>query len=183
MKTKIMVLIGVIIIFFGLTLFMMNIHYDNTDARLRNLVTAKQRDLTNNFDAMWKILSQLAQVKDEYKTDFRDVYGTIMEGRYQGNKGSLMLWIKEHNPEFDSKIYMKLMTSIEANRKEFMHAQTEMLDMKREHDNLRTTAPSMWFIPDKEVTVKIVTSTKTERVFESGKDDDVQLFKKKVKLD
>ena len=94
-----------------------------------------------------------------------------------------MLWIKEHNPEFDSKIYMKLMTSIEANRKEFMHAQTEMLDMKREHDNLRTTAPSMWFIPDKEVTVKIVTSTKTERVFESGKDDDVQLFKKKVKLD
>lgn len=181
MKYKILALIGAVIVFIGLTIFLMNIHYDNQDARLRNLITAKQKDLTNNFDAMWKIISQMAQVKDEYKIDFKDVYSTIMQDRYQGDKGSLMLWIKEHNPEFDSKIYLKLMTAIEANRKEFMHNQTEILDMKREHDNLRTTAPSMWFIPDKEVQVLIVTSTKTEEVFKIGKDDDVQLFKRPAK--
>jgi hypothetical protein len=178
MKYKILALIGVVIVFICLTAFMMNIHYDNQDARIRNLITAKQKDLTNNFDAMWKIISQLCQVKDEYKPDFKDVYAEIMKDRYQGDKGSMMLWITEHNPEFDSKIYMKLMIAIEANRKEFMRNQTEILDMKREHDNLRTTAPSMWFIPDNEVKVQIVTSTKTEEIFKTGKDDDVQLFKR-----
>ena len=178
MKIKILALVGIVLVsFIGIAL-LMNIHYDNQDNRLRNLISAKQRDLTNNYDAMWKIIAQQAQVKDEYKADFKDVYTAIMDGRYTGEKGTLMLWIKEHNPEFDSKIYMKLMTSIEANRKEFMHNQTELLDMKREHDNLRTTAPSSWFIPDNEVKVQIVTSTRTEEVFKSGKDDDIQLFKR-----
>lgn len=171
-------LFGVIIITVVATIVLMNFHYTNTDSKLRNLITAKQKDLVNNFDAMWKIISQQAQVKDEYKKDFHEVYKDIISGRYSGEKGSLMMWIHEHNPEFDSKIYMKLMTSIEANRKEFMHNQTEILDMKREHDNLRTVVPSKWFVANNEVQVQIVTSSKAEEVFKVGKDDDVILFKR-----
>ena len=178
MKHKGMILGAIVLLVVVGVGLLMNMHYKNEDMRIRNLITAKQKDLENNFDAMWKIISQQAQVKDEYKADFKDVYQAIMEERYQGDKGSLMLWIKEHNPDFDSKIYMKLMTSVEANRKEFMRSQTEILDMKRAHDNLRTVMPSKWFVQNNEVSVNIVTSTKTEEIFKTGKDDDVQLFKR-----
>jgi|WetSurSiteA1Bulk_404760.scaffolds.fasta_scaffold04624_5 hypothetical protein len=169
------------VVLIGFVIIMMYFNYTNQDASLRNLIAAKQKSNENHYDAMWKIISQMAQVKDEYKADFKDVYGAIMDGRYQGEKGTLMLWIKEHNPEFDSKIYMKLMTAIEANRKEFMYNQDEILNMKKEHDNLRKLAPSRWFVANNEIHVKTVTSTKTMEVFSSEKDDDVQLFKRPAK--
>jgi hypothetical protein len=172
------ILTGGVVVLFALVVVMMYFNYTNQDADLRNLIAAKQKSNENHYDAMWKIISQLAQVKDEYKGDFKDVYGAIMDGRYQGEKGTLMLWIKEHNPEFDSKIYMKLMTAIEANRKEFMYNQDEILNMKKAHDNLRTLAPSRWFVVNNEIKVQVVTSTKAMEVFQSGKDDDVQLFKR-----
>lgn len=155
------------------------ITYNNKYVTLKNLIAAKQTDIENNYDAMWKILSQQAQVSDKYKEGFKEIYIGIMEGRYQdkGEKqGSLMSWIKEANPQFDSSLYSKLMVSIESNRKEFMNKQTQLIDMGREMENLQKLIPSKFFVPSDKVEIKIITSSKAKKSIESGVDDDVDLF-------
>lgn len=172
---SIIVVVAILAILFGTY-----ITYNNKYVTLKNLISAKTTDIENNYDAMWKILSQQAQVSDQYKEGFKEIYIGIMEGRYQdkGEKqGSLMSWIKEANPQFDSSLYSKLMVSIEANRKEFMNKQTQLIDMGREMDNLQTIIPSKWFVPNEKIPIKIITSSKAKRSIESGVDDDVDLFK------
>lgn len=166
-------LLSIVGIYFG-----MSVSYNNRDAELRNLVTAKQKDNENVFDATWKIIKQKAGVASQYKEDFKEIYPELISGRYGGDNGKMfMKWIQEHNPQFDTSLYKSLMVSIESQRVVFRDAQTRLLDIKREHDNLRTRFPSGWFLSNKsEVEVKIVTSTKTAETFAVGVEDDISLF-------
>lgn len=162
-------------------LFGTYITYNNKYVSLKNLIAAKQLDIENNYDAMWKIISQQAQITNEYKNSFKEIYIGIMEGRYQndnGKPGSLMNWIKEANPQFDSSLFKNLMVSVEANRKEFMNKQTQIIDMGREMDNLQSMFPSKFFVPQDKIEIKIITSTKAKRSLETGVDDEVDLFSK-----
>jgi hypothetical protein len=105
-----------------------------------------------------------------------------MEGRYgnPANRGqSLMLWIQEKNPEFSIDLYKDLSRSVESLRIEFDISQKKMIDIKRVHDNLRLKFPSsLAMFGHNELQLKLVTSDRTERAFETGKDNDVDLFKK-----
>jgi len=93
----------------------------------------------------------------------------------------LMSWITESNPTLDSKIWIKMMNAIEAERTSFFHDQKYLLDIKREHDDLRLQPPSKWFIDTSdEVKVTIITSAKTEEVYKMGKEEDINLFKKET---
>jgi len=169
-------LIGVA--FIAIILIGMYISYNNQYARLKNLISAKQTDIENNYDAMWKIISQQAQVTDQYKDSFKEIYIGIMDARYSAGDGTLMKWIKEANPEFDSSLFSNLQISIEANRKEFMNKQTQLIDMGREMENLQTLFPSKFFVPKDKIEIKIITSSKAKQAIETGVDDDVDLFKK-----
>jgi hypothetical protein len=174
-KALIVILIVVIIPVLGF--FGMYVTYHNKDAELRNLIETKQRDNTNVFDATWKIIKQQANVAEEYKDSFKEIYPELIAGRYSNDGGTMMKWIQEHNPEFDSSLYKQLMVSIESQRLLFMENQTRLLDFKREHDNLRTRIPSSFFVSNIPIEVMIVTSSQTDQVFQTGKDDDVSLFK------
>jgi hypothetical protein len=89
-----------------------------------------------------------------------------------------MSWITEHNPEFSVKLYETLMDSIKGLREEFAQVQIKLIDINREHTNLRTMVPSSWFIGKRPaLDIKIVTSEVTAQVFEKGKEDDVKVFK------
>ena len=67
--------------------------------------------------------------------------------------------------------------SIEANRAEFARVQSRLIDIKREHDVLRKRFPSKLIVGSRpELEINIVTSTKTQKVFETKIDDDVDLF-------
>jgi hypothetical protein len=73
------------------------------------------------------------------------------------------------------------MKIIVSQRDGFKFRQKEILDYKREHDNLLTTFPNIMFasiLGRNKIDVVIVTSTRTEDAFRSGKDDDVNLFNK-----
>jgi hypothetical protein len=69
------------------------------------------------------------------------------------------------------------MNIIVSQRDGFKFRQKELLDLKREHDNLIDLFPSSLFVGSRgKIDVIIVTSTRTEEAFKSGKDDDTKLF-------
>jgi hypothetical protein len=175
------VLLGSVVVAGGMG-FMTYIEYSNSEVKLRAQAKAQQKNLENVFDNTWKIISQQAQVAESYKDAFAKIYPDIMQGRYGNARGgSLLSFVTEANPTFEVKLYDRLQVSIEAQRTNFTNEQTKLIDIKREHDVLRTTIPASWFIGSRpELDIVIVTSTKTDNAFKSGKDDDTDIFKPKT---
>ena len=151
--------------------------YNNQDARLRAQAEAQRGKIEGVHDKMWKVLQQKAQVSNEYKNAFSEIYPALIEGRYSQGDGSLMKWIQEANPNFDTSLYKDLMQSIEIQRTEFAKVQERMLDIIREHNVLLTTVPSKWFVSNTElIEYTIISSTRSKTVMTTGLDDDVKLF-------
>jgi hypothetical protein len=153
--------------------------YSNREVELKNLAAAQMKANETIFDKMWKVVAQQAQVTDKYKDSFKEIYSKIMTERYSGKRGgALMSWVSEHNPEFSVKLYESLMDNVKGLREEFAQVQIKLIDINREHTNLRTVVPSAWFVGNRpELEIKIVTSEVTAQVFEKGKEDDIKVFK------
>ncbi len=156
-----------------------NIDTDNSEIGLKTAIDAKKTDQEASFDKMFKVLQQKAQVADQYKESFKEIYPKLIEGRYSQGDGTLMKWITESNPTFDVSLYKNLMEAIDVERNSFLTTQRQLMDLKREHDNLRQKWPSKWFINDdvKEIAITIVSSSHAKEVIKSGMDDDIDLFK------
>lgn len=175
---KALAAVGAVLVL-GLMFGLMYMSYSNSEVRLRNAVAAQSKANETSFDTCWKVIQGQAQVADKYKDSFKDIYVGLMEGRHYEKGGDLMKFITEANPAFDVKLFEKVSNSIEAQRTAFMRDQQKLIDLKREHDNLLTTMPGSWFLGSRApVEIKIVTSTKTEKTFQSGKDDETDVFKK-----
>ena len=165
--------IAAIFIFCAASVFGMYARYNNAEIGLRSQIKAVQKSNEAVFDSVWKIIKQQAQIADKYKDAFKGIYKGIMSERYSKGDGSLMKWITESNPNFDTKLYEKVSNSIEAQRLSFLREQQKLLDLKREHDNLLKQIPSSWFVGSRpEIEVQIVTSSKSEEAFKTGKEDD-----------
>lgn len=177
MKKIIGISLAVIVLIGAVTTLGMYFSYNNQDARLRAQAEAQRGKVEGVHDKMWKVLQQKAQVSNEYKDAFAEIYPALIEGRYSQGDGSLMKWIQEANPNFDTSLYKDLMQSIEIQRTEFAKVQEKMLDIIREHNVLLTTVPSKWFISNKGVIeYTVISSTRSKVVMETGLDDDVNLF-------
>ena len=169
--------VSVVVLLFGIITFSMYFSYNNQDARLRAQAEAQRGKIEGVHDKMWKTLQQKAQVTNEYKDAFAEIYPALIEGRYSQGDGSLMKWITEANPTFDTSLYKDLMQSIELNREEFRKTQERMIDIIRQHNVLLTTVPSKWFISNKEtIEYTVISSTRSKVVMETGLDDDINLF-------
>lgn len=176
-KIILLTIIGLIVIIGG-GAFLSSISYTNKEVGLRQQAEAQRGKIEAKFDQTWKIISQQAQITESYKNSFKDIYIGIMEGRYSKGDGSLMKWVKESNPNFDTRLYEKLMNTIEIQRESFTSDQARMLDMISQHNILCNTIPGKWFISDeakKPIEYKIISSTKTKKAVETGIDDDVDL--------
>ena len=179
MKKNSILIGGIVIIVIGLVWFFTSISYNNQEKDVRNRAEAQRGKVEVVYDQMFKILQQKAGVTNEYKEAFKDIYPALIEGRYSQGDGSLMKWIQESNPNFDTSLYKDLMRSIEVERNNFTTQQTVMLDIMRQHTNLLTQEPSSWFIKNKEpIQYTIISSTKSKETMQTGLDDDIDLFKK-----
>jgi len=88
-------------------------------------------------------------------------------------------WIKEQNPQFDASLFAKVSNSIEGLHNEFDMAQKKMISIKKQHDDLRTRIPSNFIVGSRpELELVMVTSSRTDKAFQEGKDDDVSVFGK-----
>jgi len=154
------------------------VSYNNSEIGLRNAAVAQQKDNEASYDTMWKILQQKAGIVGKYKDDFQDIWPELIAGRYASG-GSLMKWVQERNPTFDSSLYKDLMVSVEGERKSFLRKQEKLISIKQEHDNIRTKFPGVFIVGGRPaVEINIITSGQTKETFETGEENDVDLFKK-----
>jgi hypothetical protein len=174
---KVLLVAFVAFVFAGLlAFFFTRLSYTQREIALRTTIVAQNKDNENVFDAMWKTIHQQAGVAEKYKDAFMKVYPQIISGRYQGGGDTLMKWIVEHNPTFDTSLYAQLMDNIQSLRREFMDRQTLLIDKNREYEKFRQDPYTKFFIGEKPaLKIVVITSTRTEKVFQSGKDDDVEL--------
>jgi hypothetical protein len=179
MNTKWLIALGVfgVGVLMVLILLGMGVGFHNSEVRLRNLIVNKQTDNKNQMDKMWKTISQVAQVTDDQKQALIEIYNSYTSGRGSGG-GGLMKWVQEAVPNVDQSTFRNLQNIVTAERDGFAMRQKEILDFKREHDNLIDTFPNNIFaalLNRQKINVTIVTSSRTEGAFKSGVDDDVSL--------
>lgn len=129
------------------------------------------------YDEVWKTIKQQANVSEQYSEDFRKNYTSIMSSRNYG--GELMKWITEANPNFTPDLYVKLMNTIEIKRSEFTQNQKKLISVHREMAAMKGMFPSSLFLWNRnlpDISEHLVTSTQTEAVFATHKDDSLKLF-------
>lgn len=184
MKTGTLITLGVIgVLVIGLVIWAIGL----SNTYNKKFVTGKafQQNSEIVFDNTWKKIAQQAEVTDEYKEGFREVYVEMMDARY-GNDGTagqqtLMKWIQESNPTLDASIYKTLMNTIEGSRNEFTMEQKKLIDIDRELKSMKVTFPNSLILGGKaDLEIKLVTSAKTEQAFTTGQDNDTKLFPEKT---
>ena len=153
-------------------------NYNNQEIALREQAEAQRGKVEGVHDAMWKIISQKAQVSQDYRASFDSIYTHIIAGRYSQGDGALMKWITESNPNFDTSLYKDVMDAIESERTNFRHAQERMIDIKRQHITLCKTYPGKWFISNtSEIEYTVISSSYSKEVMQTCTDDNVTLYK------
>lgn len=156
----------------------------NTETQQANLVKTKQVDNHNEFDNMWKSIAQSANITEEQAKQVSNIIIGYAKERSNQGKGSLAAMVHEVVPNVDStsQTFQNLMNVVNAKRDSWTMRQKELLDLNRIHNNTLQTMPGSFvcsLFGRKEIEVKIVTSDKTEKAFETGKDDsEVKLFNK-----
>jgi len=179
MKTvKIVISLFFILLLFGV-LYVVSI--SNTERKLYQAGLAAQQNSEVVFDATWKTIKSQAQVTEEYKDGFKEIYTQLMEDRYKNDanagKETLMKWVQEANPSFDSGLYLKLMNTIEGSRNAFTFEQKKLIDINREHKTFKMLFPNYLIIGDRpDLEIKLVTSTATKEAFSTTNEDDINLF-------
>lgn len=174
---------AILFVVIGFGIWYMSVN--RTDSNARADVAAEQDKCKIIYDEMWKVITEQAQVPEAYKEAFRDTWKDIVNGNSAQQKASISAFVTRYNPQFDSKLYSKLMTTIEHKRKEFSNAQIKMRDVKRQHDRFRTAMPvnsqlgRAIFGTFEEIPIQLVLSDKTNNAFEAGKDEALDIFKKK----
>lgn len=158
----------------------------NRDAEMRSFCVGQEKKNQAIYDNVWKTVAQEAEIVNVSSEDQQKFWEKVMAANSQTARASLMTsFVNKVNPKFNISLHKKLMNTVESARKEFTNNQIMLVDKKREHDQFRTSMPvdSMLgravFGTFPEIKITVVTSGKTEETFETGKEDDVSLFKKK----
>jgi hypothetical protein len=131
-------------------------------------------------DKMWKTIKSQAKIADKYKDGFNEVYKNIMEGRYSGGSkdGSLMKWIQESNPQFNSSMYEKMMTTVEAQRNGFFAEQDIMQGIVKEGNAIVRKPPSSIvcaLFGLEKFEFEPISSSVSKQVMETREDNDLYL--------
>lgn len=171
--------IAVIVAVIGFTYFQMNVSYNNKYTMLEMKAKASQDVSKLTFDKTWKIISGQAQVAEKERESFRETFLDIMNARTKNDSNLVFKWSQEAQIPISADLYKKIQNSIESQRESFLESQKELIDIQREANTLKHTFPASMFLSGrKDIEVKIVTSSKTEKAFEEGKEDDVNVFGK-----
>lgn len=176
--------------------------YYNDAVSLEESVAAQWKQNQNNYDKFWKSITEMVQIPEMYKEDFKEVLIGNTEARYgEGGSKAQWQWIQENAVNYDASMYKKIMTAIEAGRADFEANQEKLIDKQRRYRTLLKSATgrfwSTWMdFPNETVgndapkedadgdgiiTVldyPIVTSKKTKAAFAEGEDESLDLKRK-----
>jgi len=153
--------------------------------RLKNEITAEQKNVKITYDNSWKIVMQKAEVSTQYTDAYKQIIKSMTADRYANGTGSISASIAENNPNIDLSPLKDLMNTIEGLREKYQMDQKKVLSKNNVYENLRTATVSGMILSAmgilKPLDIQMVTSTRTENAFETGKDDEVGVFSKEKK--
>lgn len=150
---------------------------------MRNLIVAKQKANEVQFDNLWKTLTESFQITEAQNVAVKEIVVGYAESRTNKRGGSLATLVHEQVPNVDknSETFQKLMNVVTSMRATWTRKQEELIDFKREHDNLIDSFPSsiVCSIRGKDkIDIIVITSGRTEEAFETGRDDHTIGFSK-----
>lgn len=173
-------IIGVILGGIVFSVWQTSVQYQNADVSKLSQIVGEQKACEAEFDNCWKQISQTYQVAQQYSQDFKDLYMGIANARYSGKNPMLSL-ITEANPSLSPDLYKNVQAIITDSRNRFTSEQKKLIDMAQQYDSWRGQYFCKLYLgapgPTQMSKIKIVTSTKTDAAFSTGKDDDIDLNK------
>lgn len=168
----------------ALVIFGSYVNAYNAGNQMEKAIQAQWEQNKNVLAKHEKRVLEAAQVPEMYRDDYAKMIREAMQGRYgEGGSKAVFQWIKEQNIKFDSRLYAKLQDLIEAGRNEFENEQKKLIDLKRGYETqLGYFWRGMWLkvagYPKINLAdYRIVTSERTEQVFEKGKEEPLRLRK------
>ena len=181
-KTWIIVIaLAAVALITGAVLLATGISIYNTQASLKNAYEMKVKSNEAEFDNMWKKIQQSTQIADAKKDGFRQIFTEYAKGRTAEGQGRMMTWVKETIPNVNLNIYNKVLNIMTGSRDSWTFRQNEAVDIARQYNQNLVTFPKnmlLHLFGFEKIDPKIVTSSRTEQAFSTGKDDDMNLFKK-----
>ncbi|PAD70637.1 hypothetical protein CHH83_02205 [Bacillus sp. 7586-K] len=145
---------------------------------LETKIEAQLKSNESNYDSMWKRFTEMTQVTDIQADQFKDVYTDLISGRYE-DTDLLFKMVQEQNPQLNGEVYTKLQNEISSARIEFDRNQKKLLDIIAEYNRLvQHRGVVMALITNREPINSdeyIVTSERSEKAFETGKDEAIDL--------
>jgi len=140
-------------------------------------IKAQYAENQNNYDKLFKMVAETAQVPTMYAKDLKDLYVSTTQTRYgKGGSKAVFQFLREHNPTLDAGLYKQVQQVIESGRIDFESKQASLIDRKRVYESeiLKTAvtgsiAKAMGFPKIDLEKLGIVTSETTTAAFESKK--------------
>ncbi len=150
----------------------------NDAASLQNTYQAKISANKAEFDNLKKKISQVTQVTEMQMAKLEQLFARYAEARTSESDNLLMNWVQETVPNVDQNTFVTLQNLIIGSRNAWTMRQTELVDIARQFNERLVTFPSnlvLKLFGFSKLDPKIITSTSTEKAFETGKDDNTDL--------
>lgn len=182
---KALAVVGVLAVFAGL--FVVGyIGFKNDCIGAENALEAKYKENRSIYDNGWKTVVEKMQVSEVAYDKLQELYAGIMSGRYgpEGSRAMLQV-IREDNPKADLKLFEQVQQSVEIFRNRFVQAQKELADRTQLYKDRFQKFPGSLYngmagFPRVDLAkYEMVTSARTEKVFEEKKDEPLDLRPKK----
>ena len=105
----------------------------------------------------------------------------MVDKEFSNDQNVMVKFFQQNFPEFKTDLLNDLMQSIKIERTGFTTEQDFLIDMQREHKNYIMNKFNKLFLDSdlKEVEIKLITSSRTNAIYESGVEDDIDLFDSK----
>jgi len=178
---KALVVVGIFVT--GIILFIMAlIGWNNAAVITENSISASDQDRQTVLSNYTTKIQEMAQIPAMYRDDLTKVFKDSIGARY-GADGSkaLFQFIKEQNPNFDSSMYTKLQTVIDAGRTDYTMSEKVLIDKVRVYRNDLGIFPKSFFLSflgfpkiDLEKMKPLVESA-TKVKFETGVDSAIKI--------
>jgi hypothetical protein len=181
-----LVLIGIVF------LVMLGFSYNGFINTATNFEVAIKAQYTNNqnvYDNGYKKVKEMAQVPQLQEQALEKLFVASISARQYDKGGQLMKFIQEQNPTLDQSTFVKIQQAVESYRNAFQNTQTELIAKKQSYETFLTATTSGRFnntiagmlgssFPRIDLNkFDIVTSDKTQKAFETKRDEPLDLLK------
>lgn len=129
-----------------------------------------------SYDSMWKKFKEMYGITEAQADQYKDVYGEIVSGRYDGDANVAFKAVAEQNPQM-ADVYTSLQATISADRDTFNNEQKKVVDKVGTYNEYIRTHfiyNTIFNFPVLDLSDFTVTSERTEEAYSTGKDDEIK---------